>query len=127
MQEITKEWIDKAEGDFRTAVREAEAQPPNYDAAAFHSQQCAEKYLEARLVEADIDFPKIHDLAVILKLVLPLEPTWANLRPRLDALTSLGIEVRYPGTFADCEDAEEAIRTARTVRDLVRESLGAEE
>ena len=124
MQKITQEWIDKAEGDFQTAQRELLAHPPNYDAVAFHAQQCAEKYLKARLIEEDIPFPRVHDLAAILELALPLEPTWASLRPQLDALTSLGIEVRYPGTLADREDAEEALRTARASRDIVRASLG---
>ena len=124
MQEITCEWTDKAEGDFVTAVREAQAQPANFDAAAFHAQQAVEKYLKARLVEEDIDFPKTHDLVIILRLVLPLEPAWGHLQNDLDALTALGIEVRYPGTCADREDAEEAIRTARRVRDLVRPALG---
>ena len=99
------------------------ADQPNYDAVAFHAQQCAEKYLKARLIEADIAFPKTHDLAAILTLILPLESSWDHLRPDLEALASLGIEVRYPGTFADAEDAEEALRTARSIRDLVRPSL----
>jgi len=125
MQGITREWIDKAEGDLITAQREADANPPNFDATAFHAQQCAEKYLKACLIEASIGFPKVHDLAVILNLVLQIEPSWAQLRDELDALTSLGIEVRYPGTLADREDAEQALHTARTVRKLVRESLSA--
>lgn len=124
MQAITREWVEKAEADFITAEREPRAMPPNYDAAAFLAQPSAEKYLKARLVEAQIKFPKTHDLAVLLDLALPLEPTWGHLRSALDALTSLGIEVRYPGTTADQEDAAEAIQAAGAVRALVRASLG---
>jgi len=37
MNALTLEWIDKAEGDFRTATREARVRKPtNYDAACFH-------------------------------------------------------------------------------------------
>ena len=51
MSAILDEWIAKAEGDFATAQRELRARrAPNYDAACFHSQQCAEKYLKAFLV-----------------------------------------------------------------------------
>ena len=110
MRGITRDWVDKAEGDFVTAQREAIVQPPNFDATAFHAQQSAEKYLKARLVEEDIDFPKTHDLATILDLALQVEPAWGHLRPDLDALTSLGIEVRYPGTNADQEDANDVPR-----------------
>ncbi|MDZ4658120.1 MAG: HEPN domain-containing protein [Bythopirellula sp.] len=124
MKPLTSEWIRKAEGDFATAEREYLAESPNYDAVAFHSQQCAEKYLKARLVEVDIPFPKTHDLSVILDLILAVEPTWSELRSSLNALTSLGIEVRYPGMFADKEDADEALKVARNVRRIVRVVLG---
>lgn len=76
------------------------------------------------MLEAEKSFPKTHDLAALLKLLLPLEPTWQRLRPGLDALTALGVEVRYPGLVADAEDAQEALRAARTVRRLVRAALG---
>lgn len=127
MKPETAEWVEKAEGDFRTAVREKNsAEYPNYDAACFHAQQCAEKYLKARLVEAGKDFPKTHDLSAILNLVLPLEPSWESLREDLEHLTDLGVEVRYPGTTADSEDADEAIRTAQHVRRIVRTALKVE-
>ncbi|MEG3864862.1 MULTISPECIES: HEPN domain-containing protein [unclassified Microcoleus] len=46
MNPLTVEWVDKAEGDFTTALRELRARKsPNYDAACFHAQQCVEKYL----------------------------------------------------------------------------------
>jgi HEPN domain-containing protein len=115
MKKITREWVNKAEGDFLTAERELRAKPPNYDASAFHAQQCAEKYLKARLVEASIAFPKTHDLGILLNLLLPFEPSWSHVRPKLDVLTSLGIEVRYPGISADAEDAQEGLEAAKTV------------
>jgi HEPN domain-containing protein len=53
MNPITLEWVEKAEGDFAAAERElAVVVDPNYDAVCFHAQQCAEKYLKARLQEA---------------------------------------------------------------------------
>ena len=91
MNPITHEWIIKAEGDFQTASRELEAlESPNYDAVCFHAQQCAEKYLKARLAEAQIPFPKTHDLGPLLDLVLPIEPDWDSLRGDLNALTDRG-------------------------------------
>jgi HEPN domain-containing protein len=46
MNELTEEWVNKAEGDFATAEREFAVQPaPNYDAVCFHAHQCAEKLL----------------------------------------------------------------------------------
>ena len=49
MNEVAQEWINKAEGDYLTATREADASPPNYDAVCFHAQQCIEKLLKALL------------------------------------------------------------------------------
>ena len=57
MKPLTREWIGKAEGDLATVRREVQARKaPNYDAACFHAQQCIEKYLKARLQEAEISF-----------------------------------------------------------------------
>ena len=127
MKPETTEWVAKAEGDFRTAQRELSAPDwPNFDAASFHAQQCAEKYLKARLVEAGIPFPKVHDLAALLRLALPLESSWAILEGDLDLLTSMGVEVRYPGVAADAEDAAEAVCLAARVRETVRQALELE-
>ena len=63
MTPLTREWVDKAEGDFHTATREARVRKaPNHDAVCFHAQQCAEKYLKALLQEANIPFGKTHNL-----------------------------------------------------------------
>lgn len=46
MSPLTAEWVAKAEGDLTSALRDWRARKvPNYDAACFHAQQCAEKYL----------------------------------------------------------------------------------
>jgi len=59
MKPLTIEWVGKAEGDFATAGREMRARKaPNYDAACFHAQQLAEKYLKAFLQENDQSIPK---------------------------------------------------------------------
>jgi len=116
MKAATVEWIDKAEGDYRTSCRELRViQDPNFDAACFHAQQCAEKYLKARLVEANITFTKIHDLDALLDLILPLEPNFVSLREDCLHLTDMAVEVRYPGAFADSEDAEEAVNAAKRI------------
>lgn len=125
MKPLTQEWVQKAEGDFHTAQRELRARKhPNYDAACFHAQQSAEKYLKARLIEAGITFPKTHDLNLLLKLVLPVEPFWEAYRWQLDVLTDYAVEYRYPGETADKHDAKSALKICKQIRALVRESLG---
>ena len=125
MKPITHEWIKKAEGDFSTAQREvAVSDSPNYDAVCFHCQQCAEKYLKARMQEAGVAFPKIHDLTVLLDLALPTEPTWEHLREGLDSLTAFAVEYRYPGEAASESEAREALKACVEVRRVVRDALG---
>jgi HEPN domain-containing protein len=60
---------------------------PNYDSACFHSQQCVEKYIKARLQEAGVAFPYTHDLEILLKLVLGIEPLWAGFSAAAQTLT----------------------------------------
>ena len=122
---LSVEWIEKAEGDFHSLKREVRARKhPNYDAACFHAQQCAEKYLKGRLIHAGIPFPKTHDLVLLLDLVLPVEPLWEVHRDALSILSGYGVEFRYPGESADLEMAKNAHKKCRQFRMLVRETLG---
>ena len=125
MKPITREWIDKAEGDWTSAglLYRARKQP-NYDAACFHSQQAAEKYLKARLVEAGVTFSKTHNLTALLMLATPLEPSWTILQPQLRALNLYAVAYRYPGSSATKADASDAIKYCRDVRRAVRQALG---
>ncbi len=78
MNELTREWVLKAEGDYLSALREYRARKnPNYDAAGFHAQQAIEKYLKAMLQLKNIRFDKIHDLLALLKLPSGYQtPVW---------------------------------------------------
>jgi HEPN domain-containing protein len=124
MKPITLEWIEKAEGDWITAQREYRArQRPNYDAACFHAQQCAEKYLKARLEEAGIAFSRTHHLTSLLTLALAVEPTWTVLQPYLTALNIYSVAFRYPGSSATKGNAANALKAGREVRRMVRQSF----
>jgi HEPN domain-containing protein len=121
MKLITGEWIAKAEGDFATARRELKAADhPNYDAVCFHAQQCAEKYLKAFLQDANIAFPKTHDLAGLLASAIVLEPTWTSMTADLNALTAFAVEFRYPGDSAELAEATEAFKICENVREVIR-------
>lgn len=125
MSPLTQEWIEKAEGDFRTAVRElAATDRPNYDAGCFHAQQCAEKYLKARLQERVIEFPKTHQLGYLLDLLLNAEPDWASLRDNLLRVDRCAVDFRYPGAFADQPNASAALEDCKIIRAAFRRSFG---
>ena len=125
MKPTTAEWVSKAEADFATVERECRARKrPNYDGACFHAQQCAEKYLKARLCEADIRFAKIHDLVSLLESVLPVEPLWDAYREDMAYLSDFAVAYRYPGESATRDDALEALQRCRRFREAARLSLG---
>lgn len=125
MKQLTREWVEKAEQDWSSLHREIRARKnPNYDAACFFAQQCVEKYLKARLVEADIYFRKLHDLTYLLGLVMPVEPLWSSYERELRLLTDYAVEFRYPGASADFEIAKLALRICKSFRTTVRQSLG---
>lgn len=125
MKTITLEWISKAEADWTMARREMRARnSPSYDGVCFHSQQCAEKYLKARLEEDGIPFSRTHNLVALLALVLPVEPLWIVLHPRLNALNSFAVIYRYPGASATKLEAKNAVKDCKEVRRLVRSALG---
>lgn len=125
MKPITQEWIEKAEGDWSTLMREFRARKnPNYDAVCFHAQQCAEKYFKARLQEASITFKKIHDLEILPNDVLQIEPAWISLQNSSDSLTIYAVKFRYPGSSADKFEAKEAVKHCRSIRKAVRQAFG---
>jgi HEPN domain-containing protein len=125
MKLLTAEWVAKAEGDFATMERESRvAETPNFEAVCFHAQQCAEKYLKARLCEAGVTFGKVHDLVALLDHSLDIEPSWEQFREDLAYLSAFAVSVRYPGDSADKDCAVDAQCRCRAFRAVARDSLG---
>jgi len=125
MNDLVAEWVEKAEGDYRTAEREWRVRKsPNYDAVCFHAQQCAEKYLKAFLLQRQIPFRPIHDLEVLLGSTIPVSPEFEFVRDLLLLLNDYAVDIRYPGEVATKDEAHAAIKAIRTVRTFVRQRLG---
>jgi HEPN domain-containing protein len=125
MKPITAEWIEKAEADYATMFRESRVcDHPNWDGVCFHAQQCAEKYLKARLCEAGILFGKIHDLVQLMNTVISVEPAWEEFQRHLAYLSEFAVAYRYPGDSADKDMALEAIEYCSQFRQTARSSLG---
>ena len=120
MKPVTMEWIDKAEGVWKVAQREMRAADPVWNVVSFLAQQCAEKYLKAFLEEHNIAFGKIHDLVVLLNSSGGLLPELNSQRQSLAHLSTFGIAARYPGAQADRQAAEDSMKTAETVRTVIR-------
>lgn len=125
MKRITQEWVKKAEGDWLAAQQLYRARKhPNYDVACFLTQQCAEKYLKARLRESGIRFTKTHDLVRLLTLATRVEQSWNSLLPQVGALSDYAVDIRYPGISATKADAQQAIKDCREIRQAARLAFG---
>ena len=125
MKPSTREWIKKAESDWQAALALSRKRKLTFhDEACFHCQQSAEKYIKARLEEADIRFLKTHDLYQLLQNVLPAEPLWSALLPALLRLNRYAVRFRYPGNEATAKNAKDSIKDAKAVRKEARLSLG---
>ena len=125
MNDLTAEWVDKAEGDYATARRELRARHhPNHDAVCFHAQQAAEKYLKGFLQEHGAAFPRTHSLIELLELCLPFDVSFELQRGSLVVLDRYAVRYRYPGESADKAEARLAVKTIEAVRAFVREKLG---
>jgi HEPN domain-containing protein len=121
---LLSEWIAKAEEDFAVMQREVRVRRrPSYDAICFHAQQCAEKYLKARLYSAGIRFAKIHNLVALLDQSVAAEPSWEAFRTDLSDLTMFAVGFRYPGESANRKMTLEAAGACRRFRLAARQAL----
>ena len=124
-EEFTREWIRKAESDFKTAAHLLKSSPDLAEGTSFHSQQAAEKYLKAFLVWHQIEFPKTHDIEALLKLAGKMDDKIPEILREAIILTPYGVDYRYPGEYPEVSrsDAERALRLADHVRAEVRSRL----
>ena len=125
MKQATNAWIRKAEEDYGLA-RDIlhRPQPVFLNSAAFHAQQCVEKYLKSRLQELEIPFPRTHDLDALAVLLEPHLPQLVTHRERLEWLTTYAVDVRYPGADVDRDEAVIALQIAHDIRALIRRASG---
>jgi len=117
-------WMSYADEDLNLA-NYAMKMPGNrpYRLIAYHSQQCAEKYLKAYLVYHDIDFPYTHDIQKLLNLCGSHK--WIEKIKDAEELTPYAISARYPGMDEPVteDEANHAVDIASNVKKAIRKVL----
>jgi hypothetical protein len=88
-------WLAVVDDDLRQVVNNLHGPMPSLSGAAYHCQQAAEKLVKAVLVEANIAFPKTHDIAALVGL-LPSGHRFKSKLRSLEELTPYGVAYRYP-------------------------------
>ena len=123
---IVKEWLEKADEDFRFAETNLREGGGFFSQICFHFQQAAEKYLKAYIIGKGLSFDKVHDLVRLLKTCSAHEPDFVRLKEDCILLNTAYIETRYPvhwPTSYTKETAEEARAAAGTIAKMVRSHL----
>jgi HEPN domain-containing protein len=77
----------------------ASAQAGSLDAACFHAEQAAEKYLKAYLIDQDRPVPHTHNLYKLFSLCSESDPAFHHLIHTADLLTPFAVEARYDTEF----------------------------
>jgi len=123
MNRPAKEWMEKAEEDFEAANRLIKGRKPLYNLVCFHAQQSAEKYIKAVVELKGVAVPKTHDLLSIVDLAQPELAHLLLMKQDLELLTAYAVAARYPGENATRRQAQRSLKTARLIRESIRQRL----
>lgn len=118
-------WLRKAWSDG--VAMDASLNAGALDAACFHAQQTAEKYLKAFLIYADVKFPFTHNLTKLVELCAGIDTSFRSLITLVAPLTPYAVELRYDEEFwPSVEVAQAARSSALSIREFVLNKLPPE-
>ena len=116
--DLVRGWLRKAGSD--EVAMEASLGAGALDAACFHAQQAAEKYLKAYLVHGGVEVPLTHNLVKLVELCTGLDPAFRDLAVTAAPLVPYAVEVRYDDDFWPTREVAEK---ARELSLAVKESV----
>lgn len=120
---IIKEWLAKAEDDFRFAESNLlEEGSEFYAQICFHFQQTAEKYLKAYILNKELKFDKVHDLVHLLRTCAAHEISFSGLKEECIILNTAYIETRYPVHWPT-DYSRETAELARSAAEKIRQTV----
>ena len=120
MREKTRTWISKATKDLGNASFAMESiDGPLPMTTALHCQLAAEKYLKAFLCEHEVPFSHTNTLVSLFESCKPIDHSLESLWHDIDQLSGYSIASRYPPLSDSLQFREQAIASAKRVRDFV--------
>lgn len=110
-----QEWLNRARSNLLHA--KSRSSGVYFEDLCFDAQQAAEKALKAILVQREVRFPYVHDLATLLTLI---DQTGEEIPPRVrqaGRLTRFAIAARYPSVAEAVTEPEyqESVAIAEAV------------
>lgn len=122
-----KDWIDRAYSNLLRGKKTSYNLFKDIflEDLCFDLQQCAEKSLKALLIHHNVDFPKTHDITLLLKLIknyinieIPNEVYQSSF------LTMYAVIIRYPNwNKLSQRDYLEAVKTAEIVYNWAKDII----
>ena len=100
------DWLTFARSDLAIAKVDRTG-AISYESLCFHTQQAVEKTLKALLVFDNIEFPRTHNLRILLDL-LKNKHIISDIVDESAALTEYAVSSRYPGESEPIEEEEYA-------------------
>ena len=123
---LVTEWLAKADEDLEFGRVNLEERKNFFAQICFHFQQAAERYLKAFIVAKEIEFKKIHDLGLLLKMAARVDSSLEDLKEDCEYLGAFYIEARYPvhwPTNFTRDEASRACETALHIQKVIKERL----
>ena len=117
--EVLKQWLDKANADFRAAEILIEADPLILDIACFHLHQAVEKFLKSFLVANNLQVHFTHDLEFLGQQCGIEDAVFNDLD--FGRLTMFAVRARYPHDY-DSPSADE-VRGYVVLAEYIREII----
>ena len=110
-----REWLNRARSNLAMARNRV---PDAYlEDLCFEAQQAAEKAIKAVMIARNIDFPYVHNLALLLSILEEDGENVPNDIRRATRLTPYAVDIRYPGVEQPVSEHEyeSAIEVAKAV------------
>lgn len=118
-----REWLNRARSNLALARNRV---PEVYvEDLCFEAQQAAEKAIKAVMISRSIDFPYVHNLALLLLILEEGGETFPDVVRRAARLTPYAVDTRYPSIEQPVSEHEyqEAIAIAEAVVRWAEERL----
>lgn len=125
-KERASEWLNYAENDLAVAIHLYNIyRPMPENTICWLTQQSIEKSYKAILAYHDVKIQKIHDIGLLQKDTIELEPSVSLDKKIAAKITIFAVESRYPDNVFEFtkEDAELGLKYAKRVLGQVKQVL----
>lgn len=120
-EDAVRLWIRRAGNDLKIGVDELTTDNPATDAICFHMQQCCEKFLKAYLIFHGEEYPRTHDIALLVSGCARIDSEFhTQIESGAHTLTKYAVGVRYDEEiFPSLEETKRARELAEKLRHFV--------